>query len=213
MYTVSFEVSGPTAMFARPDSGSTPISYPVPTWSALKGMFEAVARIHDAEGRPRAYIHPTRVEICRPVRFERYVTNYGGPLRKSNQLKNDDNLQLVATVLVDVCYRVLGDARPLGDTGSRVNWAHALKGLFTRRLGRGQSFYTPSLGWQEFAPDYFGPLREGTERDRNVEVLVPSLLRAVFDRPEGGHWGPTFDQDVHVREGLLLFREEQVHAQ
>ncbi len=30
-YEVQFEIEGPAAMFARPDTGSTPISYPVPT--------------------------------------------------------------------------------------------------------------------------------------------------------------------------------------
>ena len=70
MYNVSFEISGPMAMFARPDSGSTPISYPVPTWSAIKGMFEAVAMMRNEDGKTMAYIHPTHVEICRPVRFE-----------------------------------------------------------------------------------------------------------------------------------------------
>ena len=33
-YAVQLEVEGPLAMFARPDTGGTPTSYPVPTWSA-----------------------------------------------------------------------------------------------------------------------------------------------------------------------------------
>lgn len=49
-YTVQMEVAGPAAMFARPDTGATPTSYPVPTWSAAKGMFEAVASFSD-EGK------------------------------------------------------------------------------------------------------------------------------------------------------------------
>ena len=71
-----WKLSGPVAMFTRPDTGATPISYPVPTYSAAKGMFEAVL------GEPSIYIRPTRVEICKPIRYERYITNYGGPLRK-----------------------------------------------------------------------------------------------------------------------------------
>src|SRR5438034_9808927 len=101
-YSVSFEIAGPAAMFARPDTGSTPISYPVPTYSAAKGMFEAVARTRGA------YIRPTRAEICSPVRYARYVTNYGGPLRKPDQIAGNNNYQLAATVLVDVCYRIYG---------------------------------------------------------------------------------------------------------
>jgi CRISPR-associated protein Cas5d len=51
-YRVALEVAGPAAMFTTPDTGSTPISYPVPTLSAARGMFEAVAWL------PHAYIKP-----------------------------------------------------------------------------------------------------------------------------------------------------------
>ncbi len=78
--TIALEVAGPAAMFTRPDTGATPISYPVPTYSAAKGMFESVAR------KTNVYIDPFRVEICKPIRHWRYVTNYGGPLRKPNQI-------------------------------------------------------------------------------------------------------------------------------
>jgi CRISPR-associated protein Cas5d len=43
IYPVSIEVAGPLAMFTRPDTGGTPTSYPVPTLSACKGIFEAIA--------------------------------------------------------------------------------------------------------------------------------------------------------------------------
>ena len=60
-YPVQIEVAAPLAMFARPDTGGTPTSYPVPTWSAAKGIFEAVAFLANGE----AWFHPTRVEVCR----------------------------------------------------------------------------------------------------------------------------------------------------
>ncbi len=31
-YEISMEISGPFAMWSRPDTGATPTSYPVPTW-------------------------------------------------------------------------------------------------------------------------------------------------------------------------------------
>ena len=145
-YTISLEIEGPFAMFARPDTGSTPISYPVPTCSAAKGMFEAVVR------RAHLYIHPTRVEVCRPIRYERYVTNYGGPLRKSGQIRGGNNYQLVTTILVDVCYRLHGEIRAKttstqgrGLTKIRErrgrDWRPAMTKLFEERLASGQTFY------------------------------------------------------------------------
>lgn len=44
-YEVSFEIAGPTAMWTRSDTGATPISYPVPPWSAAKGLFESISRL------------------------------------------------------------------------------------------------------------------------------------------------------------------------
>jgi CRISPR-associated Cas5-like protein len=61
-YDVHLEVAGPLAMFARPDTGGTPTSYPVPTWSACKGVFESIAMLKSGD----AWICPTMVEVCRP---------------------------------------------------------------------------------------------------------------------------------------------------
>ena len=54
-YDVHFEVSGPLAIFTRPDSGASFVSYPVPTYSSLRGMFDCVAWLKSA------YIKPTKV--------------------------------------------------------------------------------------------------------------------------------------------------------
>ena len=43
-YEVSLEISGPTAMWTRPDTGSSPVSYIAPTFSAAKGVFESILR-------------------------------------------------------------------------------------------------------------------------------------------------------------------------
>src|SRR6185295_10271860 len=89
-YSVKLEIAGPLAMFARPDTGGTPTSYPVPTWSACKGIFESIAMLKSGD----AWICPTMVEVCRPkdaiggtVQFQSYTTNYGGPLRKSDLIR------------------------------------------------------------------------------------------------------------------------------
>lgn len=71
-YSIALEISGPTAMWTRPDTGDAPVSYPVPTWSAAKGIFESIVRFDTVE------IVPTKVEICSPIIYHNYVTNYGG---------------------------------------------------------------------------------------------------------------------------------------
>jgi len=212
-YTVQFEVAGPVAMFTRPDSGGTPTSYPIPTWSAAKGLFESVAFFVDGA----AWICPTRVQVCRRVgepggriHFQRYTTNYGGPLRKKQLFKTGtapggSSMQIFATILRDVCYRLQGVVIGRRDSNG-INRCHHLKDLFDRRLKRGQAARTPCLGWNEFTCSYWGPFREGvTEVDVSLSIDIPSMLLGVWNSPVGGQYEPIFCQDVHVKAGELMY--------
>lgn len=211
-YEVQLEVKGPAAMFARPDTGSTPISYPVPTQSAAKGMFEAVLR------RPHIYINPKKVEICKPVRYESYVTNYGGPLRKSSDFNKGNSYQFIATILVDVCYRIYGEVcmkqsstRGKGKTQLRrrrgQDWRPIFKKLFDERLERGQNFYTPCLGWKEFVPSYFGPFRDKDEYGQDIkpidtgDIYIPAMLVSLWDNHQ---FSPTF-QERWIVNGVMSY--------
>jgi len=194
---IALEVAGPAAMFTRPDTGATPISYPVPTYSAAKGMFEAILR------RTNIYIRPTRVEICKLIRYERYITNYGGPLRNSTQIRGNNNYQLIATILVDVHYRIFAEVKEKKRSGQRkMDYAGEFKREFDRRLENGQTFYTPCLGWKEFVPSYLGPLRPETKPDKEMDMIIPSLLHSMWERRE---LHPTFRQNVEIKEGIMVY--------
>ena len=41
-YPIACEISGPTAMWTRPDTGDAPVSYPAPSFAAVKGIFESI---------------------------------------------------------------------------------------------------------------------------------------------------------------------------
>lgn len=216
LYPIEFEISGPAAMFARPDTGSAPISYPIPTWSACKAMCESVARGFFAKGRqPAAFFSPVRVEIWKPVRFEKYVTNYRGPLRKSSQIEKGASYQLPATILVDVCFRVAVECvRIPGAPDETNNAPHALQEMFNRRLAQGRGQYVPCLGWKEFVPNYFGPLRSHAEGSdfalqAHYYAEIPALLLSLWDAPANGEYHPTF-RACEVRGGILEFPEARV---
>ena len=91
-YLISMEVSGKTAMWTRPDTAAAPVSYPVPPWSAAKGLFESISRLKNA------IIIPTVVEICAPIVSHDYTTSYGGPLRKAELIGKGNLFQFKATV-------------------------------------------------------------------------------------------------------------------
>lgn len=216
-YPIEFEIAGPAAMFTRPDTGAAPVSFPVPTWSACKAMFESVARgFFDSNGKPQAFFCPTEVEIWRPIRFEKYVFNYRGPLRKPAEIDPDNgggsSYQLPATILADICYRIRGECISIPtDNAKTVNTAHALQEMFLRRLKQGYSKYAPCLGWKEFLPTYFGEYRQalGNSPDApvkqtDIDLLIPGLLHSIWDTPVSGAYKPVF-REVRIEKGVLKF--------
>ena len=211
-YEVSFEVAGPTAMWTRPDTGATPISYPVPPWSAAKGLFESISRLKNA------VIIPTAVEICAPIVYHDYTTNYGGPLRKDESIRKGNLFQHKATVLINVCYRLYARLedfeyvpKTLKEAGqlAEVNSCHYGQERFNRRLFRGQFHDTPCLGWREFVPDYIGPFRNNTKVQTSINEVLPSFLYSVYDQ-DAGVRSPRYAQSEHgrrIEKGRLEYAE------
>ena len=214
-YPVQMEIAGHTAMWTRPDTGDSPVSYPAPTYSAVKGIFEAI------QWGPAVEIVPTKVEICAPIQYHSYVTNYGGPLRNPVKIKEGNQYQLYATVLIDVCYRLYAIARPspykekLPEKARRWDGCttapgHAYQEMFNRRLSKGQSFSSVALGWKEFTPSYFGPFREGTKVLTEMEdIYIPSMLRETFGDGYFSDYHPVYDREIYIRNGTLVFPERR----
>lgn len=212
VYEVQFEIAGQAAMFARPDTGATPTSYPLPTWSAAKGLFESIAFFEDGA----AWICPTKVEVCRRlgehggrVNFQKYTNNYGGPLRHPKlftrgMTSGGSSMQLFATILCDVCYRLYGVVVS-SQWKRESNPRHHLQDLFNRRLKNGQCFRTPCLGWSEFVCSYWGPFRTTTEVDTNLSLEIPSMLFGMWSEPSRGKYGPVFRQNVKIERGVLEY--------
>ncbi len=205
------EIAGDTAMWTRPDTGDNPVSYPAPTYSAVKAIFESVM------WGPAIEIIPLKVEICAPIQFHNYYTNYGGPLRKNENIKKGNCYQLSATVLIDVCYRLYAEVVPykIKDKLPQAakNWdkattspGHAYQEMFTRRLKRGQCFSVPYLGWREFTPSYFGEFRDDTQIMSDMEnAVIPSMLRQVFSEGYQSEVAYLYDTDVEITGGVLTY--------
>ncbi|MCR9209224.1 MAG: CRISPR-associated protein Cas5 [bacterium] len=222
-YRVELEISGRAGLYARPDTGGTPISYPVPTYSACKATLECIAFLRDGE----AWFRPIEVAVCRRVargdmpsrpslRHLQYTTNYGGPLRKSNQIAGDNNFQLIAMALAEPCFRISAIVEGKPASKGR-NQRHFLKDLFERRLRQGRAWRTPNLGWSEFTADYWGEFREGetdskgnvrsvqTEVDQSISMNIPTMLHSMWDKDIAGRPSPRFIQDADIHRGVLKF--------
>ncbi len=196
-------------MFARPDTGSAPTSYPAPTYSACVGIFESIARFRSGD----AWIVPAKVEVCKrrgtaggTVFYQRYATNYGGPRRKPDQMRKAAPMQRFATVLANVCYRIHGECR--GPSSNGTNPRHYLSDLFQKRLRSGQCLGTPVLGWKEFPCSYWGAFRDDEfEVDTALNLTIPSMLLSMWNAPRAGRYDPQFRQDVRITNGVLTFAE------
>jgi CRISPR-associated protein Cas5d len=211
-YLVQLEIAGTTAMWTRPDTGDCPVSYPAPTYAAAKAIFESILLGF------KSIVHPTKVEICAPLQYHSYYTNYGGPLRQTKAIAGGNSFQLLATVLIDVCYRLYADIVPniqndrLSD--KTLAWdkrttapGHAYQDIFNRRLSRGQCYSIPVLGWKEFTPSYFGPFRESTQVFTGISTVIPSMLRQVFFRNYHSDISIVYDQNVKITNGVLNFAQ------
>lgn len=212
-YMIQLEIAGNTAMWTRPDTGDSPVSYPAPTFSAVKAIFESVL------WGPAVEIIPLKTEICAPVQFHNYYTNYGGPLRKATNIRDGNSFQLCATVLVDVCYRLYAEVVPYRVKAKlpqkAKNWddattspGHAYQAIFERRLKRGQCYAVPCMGWREFTPSYFGVFRDDTRVASDMETMViPSMLRQVFPKGYQTEVSYLYDTDVEIKGGVLTYRK------
>ncbi len=210
-YYIQMEIAGDTAMWTRPDTGDSPVSYPAPTYSAVKAIFESIL------WGPAIEIIPIKTEICAPIQYHSYTTNYGGPLRKTISIRDGNSYQLGATVLIDVCYRLYAEVAPFRNkeklNSNAIQWnnnttspGHAYQEIFNRRLKRGQSFSIPSLGWREFTPSYYGCFREGTRVVSELPLIsIPSMLRQVFPNGYNSDVAYVFDTDLHITNGVLFY--------
>lgn len=197
-YFIELEISGPTALFVRPDTLATPTSYPAPPSSQAKGIIESILLQRSVVALP------LRVEICAPLQFHRYSTNYGGPLRKTDQVSGGNNYQLLATVLTDVKYVIHAELLSSGEGPRGINHPHAFQERFYRRLETGRWWRTPCLGWSEFTPNYVGRRRPDT-RPIDLNLEIPSMLHSPWDAPMGGRLAPSFRQNVRIEKGILHY--------
>ena len=118
---------------------------------------------------------------------------------------------------MDVCYRLYAHVYPARnkkqldrkarDWNSKTSSpGHAYAAIFERRLKRGQWFTLPFLGWKEFTPSYIGSFRPGTEIQKDINTVLPTMMREVFPDGYNSEVKFTYDQNVHINDGILHYK-------
>lgn len=179
-YTASFEIEGEFAHFRDPISGRANNTYPVPTWSALKGIVENFAK------KNGSFLFPVHCQICRPIQTMEMTRNYNGNLGKQNK---DVTIQNRITVLTNICYKVMVKSvydvlyDEIVSRQHAYEMRHYLLEQFKKRLRRGENKFGPvSLGLKEFTVSYCGPVRPETT-PCDVNFVIPKLLFNSFRFP------------------------------
>jgi CRISPR-associated protein Cas5d len=156
--TVAVHVSGPFALFTRPEMKVERVSYDVITPSAARGVMEAVL------WKPQMRWLIRRIAVLNPIRFSTIKRNevaskipstfrtWARENKGGDSFFADDDRhrqQRNAVLLRDVAYVVEADIELTDKAGADDNLNKYVE-MFKRRVEKGQQFQQPYLGCREF---------------------------------------------------------------
>jgi len=222
-HTQVLEVWGDLACYARPELKVERFSYPLPTPSAVRGVFEAIY------SKPKEFRwQPDRVEVLKAVSYLALrrnevkekasvaaVEQWAKGQKLPEPIWADGDRDLLASdekgrtqrqtmALRDVRYRLHATIRPWPGFEKQLP---ALEAQFRRRAEAGKCFYQPYLGCREFAA-YF-ELRDAETASPAPVAWTADLglmLYDVFDlsRPGKGDDAPSISAfRARVENGIM----------
>ncbi len=103
--SIVVDVFGDMACFSRPECKVERLTYPVPTPSAVRGIFSAIY------SKPAEfYWQVRRIEVMKPIRYMNIMRNeVKCKVQKKPKLVEEERTQRNAQMLRDVYYRITAD--------------------------------------------------------------------------------------------------------
>jgi CRISPR-associated protein Cas5d len=208
-YGIRLHVSGPRALFTRPELKVERVSYDVMTPSAARGMLEAI------HWKPAIRWVIDRIHVLKPIRFQSLRRNEvsdkaSASLAKSAMKRGDlDGLGIVvedarqqraSLLLVDVAYVIEAHFEMTPRAGAEDNAAKHYE-MFTRRAERGQCFHQPALGTRECVADFElvapdAPLPSAIPLDQDLGLML-------WDIDHGAPGKPSLFFRARLQQGVL----------
>lgn len=152
---LSLRCHGPLAIFSRPEFKGERMSYPVPTPSALRGVFEAVF------WKPQMRWQIERIHVLNPVKWQSFRRNEVTKKASAPAAKviasggeapvlwaDEERAQRNTVALRDVDYIVEARLHLTAKAGPDDSFTKYVE-MFTRRLEKGQHFHQPYFGCRE----------------------------------------------------------------
>jgi CRISPR-associated protein Cas5d len=178
------QVSGPAALFSRPELKVERVTYAVMTPTAARGVLEAIF------WKPEMRYQVLAIEVLKPVRqftIRRNETHALVSIEDAMRGKRVDTAahrdQRNAVCLRDVAYRIHAHIEVTGEASKPVA---AYRDQFRRRVERGACFHQPFLGTREFSADFGKP--DDTPRIDWTEDFGVMLHTIHFGPPVRMEW-------------------------
>ncbi len=184
------QVSGPLAVFTRPEMKVERVSYEVPTPSAARGILEAIL------WKPALRWAVEAIEVLREIRWASFrrneVASRMPQAPRADYYADQDRTLRNTVALRDVAY-VVAARFELTERAGEGDGVAKFEEMFARRLARGQTFHQPYLGCRELAAEV-GPADDGS-----TPIPLTKPLGLVF-----------WDFDYRTRPPRPLFFEASV---
>jgi CRISPR-associated protein Cas5d len=181
---VVVQVSGPAALFSRPELKVERVSYPVMTPSAARGVLEAIF------WKPEMCYRVVAIEVLKPVRQFTVRRNETSALVSLDAARRGERVDTMthrdqrnAVCLSDVAYRIHAHIEV---TKQATKPVAAYRDQLRRRVTRGACFHQPYLGTREFSADFGDP--DGTGRWKHTEDLGVMLHTVDHGPPIRMEW-------------------------
>jgi CRISPR-associated protein Cas5d len=200
--TVSVRVTGEQALFCRPEFHAEPVSYPLPTPSAARGICDAIYwhpgfrwKITEIRSLVRAgtfSILRNEVEIKMSPRADALFADQNRQQRNAVMLRGPLDYIIVAECLV----------LPGGDPAEKH------RDIFRRRVTRGQCHHRPVLGTRECAAEFCAAddAPEPIDWTEDLGLMLWDLeFQAAKGHPHRGGMGPHSPLFFHakVEDGVM----------
>lgn len=161
-YGITLHVTGPYALFTRPEMKGERVSYDVITPSAARGVLEAIL------WKPAMKWVIDRITVLNPIEFESIRRNeVGSKMSPRNiakamsgadvdlhQYPSTDRQQRASLVLRNVAYLIEAHFQMNPAKAGPTDTPEKFYNMFLRRARLGQCFHTPYLGCREFAASF-----------------------------------------------------------
>ena len=210
---IAVKFSGKFAMFSNPYFRIERQTYPVPTFSALRNMLQAIY------WHPGAMYVPALCGIRKPIHYQKISTNGINGVAKARVDKpivlnrQTDRLQMSNQYLVNVEYYVIAFLVTVQEDMHEGDSAGKFYNILMRRIERGACAWQPFMGTRECSA-YFAPIKDEEWEKENLFIPVNQdigLMTFDFDYADKDNPIPMY-QRCSIENGCVYYTGEVLHG-